>query len=197
MILLIDGYNVLKQVFHKKTIDEHERVAFAKQLGKYAKHKGHKIVLVFDGGPFDFTTKDRVFGVYLVYAGTQETADDYIKRYLEEHKSLDILLVSSDLDIRNFAGKRNIESIESPVFYTIFKDSVKGMSPEQIKADKEKAARKIAEGNEEEFDEIMQKASKVVEVKSEDFLGQHEIRNSSSQKISKKEKKRLKQIKKL
>ena len=75
MILLIDGYNVIKQAMLKKTISEDERKSFIKQLGKYHKIKGHKIMLIFDGGPFDRASKEKENGVYVIYAGTQETAD--------------------------------------------------------------------------------------------------------------------------
>ena len=119
MILLIDAYNVLKQLKPSVQISERERKSFIEQLGQYAKKKQHKIVLVFDGGPYDRATQERIAGLYIVYSGALETADAYIKRYLKEHKSLDILLISSDNELRSTAARFNIESMRAPDFYKI------------------------------------------------------------------------------
>ena len=196
MILLIDAYNVIKQAMLKSKISERERERFIKQLGKYHKIKGHKIELVFDGGPFDFPTKEKSDGVYLIYVGAQETADNYIKRYLDEHKSLDILLVSSDRDICRYASRLGIEQIDAKEFYAILQDAIKaGVSKKEIRHTK---AKKISDTENKELDELMQEGSKVLQYKTEDFeLGVKSERASKSHKLSKKERKKLKKIKKL
>ena len=150
MILLIDAYNVLKQVFSAEFIDDRKRKNFIGQLGRYAKKRQHKIVLVFDGGPYDRATKERISGVYVVYSGSLESADDYIKRYLKENKELDLLLISSDRDLRNTAKRFNIESMQAPDFYKIMQSTLKsGVSK---KSEKTKIT-KIAEGSDQELDE--------------------------------------------
>ena len=78
MLLLIDAYNVLKRVTPSVIVDERERSRFVEQLGRYAKKKQHKIVLVFDGGFSGRATQERLFGIYVVYSGFEQTADDYI-----------------------------------------------------------------------------------------------------------------------
>ena len=94
MILVIDAYNVLKSVFWKNHISESLRNQFIKQLAGYARKKGHKIVVVFDVGPYDYVTKDRIKGIAVIYSGVHESADDVIKRYLKEHSAKDLWLVS-------------------------------------------------------------------------------------------------------
>ncbi|MFC1841619.1 NYN domain-containing protein [Candidatus Dependentiae bacterium] len=196
MILLIDGYNLIKQVMLRNKISEFERKRFINQLGKYHKIKGHKIELVFDGGEFDFPTKDRINGVYVIYSGYGESADDFIKRYLDEHKALDILLVSSDRDICNFAAKLGIDYLDSKIFYNLMQESLK-VGTKKRQASQEKA-RKIAETENKELDALMQEASKVIEYKVEDFEAAHGgKRESGSGKLSKKERRKLKKIKKL
>lgn len=195
MIILIDGYNVLKQAVSPGTLSEYERKKFINQLGKYAKKKGHKIVLVFDGGPFDWASKARESGIYVVYAGANETADDYIKQYLKDNKSLDILLISSDNDIRRTAAFLGIEALDSNEFYTIMQQALgTGNAQKNIRETK---AIKTTENKHEELDLLMQEASKVVQYKTEDFIEGAESRKSKAHKSSKKNRRRLKKIKKL
>jgi len=167
MILLIDAYNVIKQAMLKNKISEKERERFVKQLGKYQKIKGHKIILVFDGGPFDFPTKEKSNGVYIVYAGARETADSYIKQYTDEHKNLDILLVSSDRDICRHVLRLGIEQIDAKEFYAILQESLKtGAGKKLVRHTK---AKKISDTENPELDELMQEGSKVLQYKTKDF----------------------------
>jgi len=196
MILLIDAYNVIKQAMLKKTISEKEREYFIKQLGKYHKLKGHKIIVVFDGGPLDFPTKEKSQGIYIIYAGAQETADQYIKSYLDEHKSLDILLVTSDRDICRHAQRLGVEQIDAKEFYAILQNSLQGKAGQRLI--KKTKAIKLTDTEHEELDELMQEGSKVLQYKTEDFAtGFGDNRASKSHKLSKKERKKQKKIKKL
>jgi len=195
MILLIDGYNVLKRVLVKDRISEHTREKFIKQLCRYAKKRGHRIKLIFDGGPFDFPTKEKRNGIHLIYVGAGHIADDYIKRYLEDHSSLDILLVSSDNDICRTAKKLGIEHIDSKEFYEIMLESLqKSMNQKSIK---ETVAIKTSKDTDQELDALMEEASRTIEYKSEDFGDFPDQAKSKSKTLSKKERKKLKQIKKL
>jgi len=195
MILVIDGYNVLKQVLLKDRINEHARNKFIKQLCRYAKKRGHLIRLIFDGGPLDFSTKEKVDGIYVVYVGAGQIADDYIKRYLEDNKSLDIILVSSDNDICRTAKRVGAEFIDSKEFYEIMLEVLqKGVNQRSVKETK---AIKTSKNQDEELDRLMQEASKTVEYKSEDFIDFADKGKNKSKTLSKKERKKLKQIKKL
>jgi len=195
MIIVIDGYNVLKQAIHKNVVSDNERASFVNQLKRYSKKKGHRINLVFDGGPYDWATKERYDGVYVIYAGAGRTADDYIKSYLGEKRNLDILLVSSDRDICRFAKRLDIEYIDSAEFYDILQRSLQVARHQ--KSIKQTKAIKTTTGENEELDSLMEKASKFVEYKAEDFKSSHELGASRSETASKKKKKKLKQLKKL
>jgi len=195
MILVIDGYNVLKQVFLKSMISERERIKFVNQLAKYSKKKGHEVKLVFDGGLLRWPTIEQVGRVSVIYVGAEEIADDYIKRYLADHKFLDILVVSSDQDICNFAKRLNIESIDAKEFYSILLTGLKKNNDQ--KKVKETKIIKISKQEDEELDKVMEEASKIVDYKAEDFLHSCDMEKIKSKKRSKKDKKKLKQIKKL
>ncbi len=195
MILLIDAYNVLKQVKPSDIVDERERSAFIHELGRYAKMRQHKIILVFDGGPYDRISQERIADVYVIYSGVLESADDYIKRYLKKHKELDILLISSDRELRSTAARYHIESVQAPDFYAMMKDALRsgGQEPDARRG----PAQKTSEEQDPELDAIMQEGSKVVPHKVEDVVEVKRSRKGKAHKPSKKERKKLKKIKKL
>src|SRR5437016_701581 len=113
MIIVIDGYNLLRTVPpYKKTITDTERKQFIAQLGRYGRAKGHKIVVVFDGGPYEWPIKEKQSNnVLLIYSGIHESADDCIRHYLEMHRTQDIVLVTSDRELNNYAAQFSITSI--------------------------------------------------------------------------------------
>ncbi len=117
MLILIDGYNVLKLVHSAKEISLAARAAFAKQLAAYGKRKGHTIVLVFDGGPYNMSTSERQGQVTTVYVGYRETADDYIKRFIHDHPRRQLLLVTHDRELVNYALNHDVPTIDVWPFY--------------------------------------------------------------------------------
>ena len=83
-ILIVDGYNVifawpeLKKI--SKSSLEHARSRIKHMLQNYGKHKGYRVILVFDGkyahpgSAEEFITDDFLE----VYTADGETADSYI-----------------------------------------------------------------------------------------------------------------------
>lgn len=202
MILLIDGYNVVKQAISKSDVSDKERDFFIRQLGKYCKVKGHKARLVFDGGPSDRPTRELLYGVTVVYSGYRDSADDYIKDYLDAHKAMDLLLVSTDRDICRHASRINIEQLDSRDFYYIMCESLNklGKQLDNKVVDSLTVATKTSKNINVELDELMKLGSKVVprkledELSSEYFSGLKDVRHN---KLTKKEIKRMKKINKL
>lgn len=195
MILLIDGYNILKQAMLKSEISDQERNTFISNLGKYCKAKGHKARLVFDGGPSDRAVKESLHGITVVYSGYRESADDYIKNYLDANKAFDILLVSSDRDICRFASRINIEQIDAKDFYFIVSAFVKSFVTQRVINNS--GAIKISKSANSELDFLMQEGSKVVSKKLEDVEFNDCFPGVKQNKLTKKETKKLKKIKKL
>ena len=177
MIIIIDGYNVLKHLLHPEFVSDHHKNTFIRQLNKYSKNKGHKIVLIFDGGPYEWPDKERVDGIYVIHSGYKESADEYIKRYLDEYK----------------ASRLGIESIDSLDFYSILQGEKRDM-PEM---GKEKKVVKLTKKERPELDELMLEASKNVPGKTEDVIPIKHKRKSLAHKLSKKERKMEKKLKKL
>ncbi len=189
MILVIDGYNLLKHIDPHKDVTEHERTVFLHQLKRYAQRKKHQIVVVFDGGPYQWPHKEVVNGIKVIYSGARDTADTVIMQYLADHKAKDLLLVSSDHEINLFASKHDIVSIGSDDFYRLFQQGLQNQ-----KEGEEEVSVELDE-DELDLDAVMEQASKVVPRKEEDITpSEVRLRPVRS---SKKDRQLLKKLKKL
>src|SRR5579871_5765303 len=111
MILVVDAYNVLKQVSSTTNITQKIRSRFIQDNAHYGKARNHSMVLVFDAGPTQWPHKESVHGVQVVYSGATMSADDYIKEYIQSHKGHELLLVSSDRALCLWALKYRVESL--------------------------------------------------------------------------------------
>lgn len=121
MIILIDAYNFLKSISAHKFVDDRVIQSWILQFQSYMSLRGNKIILVFDAGPFFYQTRDVRGGVEVIYAGHEKTADDVLKIWLERNAGQDILLVTSDRQVRDHALNLNVVSISSQDFYKVFK----------------------------------------------------------------------------
>lgn len=133
MLLIIDGYNFIYQLGFSPTapIAERDRLRYIALLGRYARIKGLKIMIVFDGGGHQWPLRELTDSIVVVYSGQRETADDYIKHYMQEHDQDDILLISSDRELRLFADSLKIISLSSPDFYHYLDNALKPLESRQ------------------------------------------------------------------
>jgi uncharacterized protein len=136
MLILIDGYNLIKQSdalrrYEHKSL-EAGRNALITKLVEYEKKKAHEITVVFDGwksGSAD-EGRDREGKINIIYSRYGERADDVIKR-LAIHATGDIIVVSSDHEISSFVTKLGKTPLTSPEFEIIM-NKVISSSPQQI-----------------------------------------------------------------
>ena len=119
--IIIDGYNLIRQSNTLSLIDNQDielgREALLEMLIAYRKIKPHMITVVFDGAnapPFS-QRKTRVQGITIKFSRSGELADAVIKRMVSREKEK-ALVVSSDLDIMNFAAARGAATISSSEF---------------------------------------------------------------------------------
>ena len=193
MIIVVDAYNLLHAMpSYKKTLTDQERNRFIKQLGTYGRRKGHKMIVVFDGGHFEWPNKERLHSVHVVYSGIHESADDYIKEYLHIHRSQEILLVSSDREINRVADNLSIASINSFDFYQLLRDALqeKGL----VGGSSEDIVKMTDETNCVVY-ELMINAAKNMPTKADDLV-QNAARVSKKQ-VSKQDRVLLKKLHKL
>lgn len=115
MKILIDGYNLLKQVFSKKHIVDTEFKQCMTMLSRYARTKGHTILVIFDGGDMPWKYQEQMQTVLLVWVGIGNLADQYIIEILAGKKAQ--LLVSDDRELVVCAQNNAIPSIESLFFW--------------------------------------------------------------------------------
>lgn len=194
MFIIIDGYNLLKQIAGKPFVTQSEREQFINSLGKYAHAQNHEIYIVFDGGSYIRPTKEIYKRITVIYSGVNQSADDYIRNYIEHIKSKDILVVSTDRKISSFAKQRGLHIADSLDFYHVINREREKNNNTISKATGQ--PRKLSEIDNPELDALMRESARVI-YKKEDTQEEHNARSGNSQQISKKEKKLLKIIKKL
>ena len=170
MILVIDAYNMLKQLIHARDISQTQRTHFVTLLKKYAQRKKHTMVVVFDGGPYQWVHKEHVGDIHVVYSGVRETADDYISYYLQEHEHKDILLVSADHELTLLASNVSIPSIDPMDFYALVQQALTH-TDDWLTYDNQLV--KLQDSAEQQdVDRLMEQGSVVVPVKQADTIVQ-------------------------
>lgn len=119
--IIIDGYNLIRQCASLSELDRIDiqsgREALIDMLAAYKKVKRHKITVVFDGinAPSFSPHQDRVKGILVKFSHNGESADTVIKRMAQREKEK-ALIVSSDLDIVDFAASKGAATINSLSF---------------------------------------------------------------------------------
>lgn len=123
MNIIIDAYNVLKKQDGKSYISGQVRDAFVSLIRRYANKRGHSVQLVFDGGISHWPIERKNGKFSVVYSGTGQTADDYIKDYVKKIHNMDnFLLVSSDYALCSWVSDRGVVSIDSSEFHSIVEE---------------------------------------------------------------------------
>jgi len=193
MIIVIDAYNLLKQYGSDREISSAARTAFIKKAAFYGSHKGHAMVIVFDGGLSSWVERSQVAGVTVIYSGARESADDVIKDYLHEQRGKELLLVSSDSDLVRYARTLSVESIGATAFYALMLNN-QNYGAESSRRSAGRAV-KMSRRTTPELDALMQGADPQPEKKERDENKQN--RKSSGHTLSKEERNIIKKIKKL
>ncbi len=100
MIIIIDGYNLLKQLHpnNKENLESHKKTLLRK-LGTYKKIKQNtikEIIIVYDGGCLAHALREIHHGIVTLEAGYKNSADDWIIDYVNRYKNEEITIVSMD-----------------------------------------------------------------------------------------------------
>ena len=161
MIILIDAYNFIKSISAHKFVDDRVIQSWIATFQNYMKLRGNKIILVFDAGPFFYQTRELHGAVELIYAGHEKTADDVLKIWVERNVGQDILLVTSDRQVRDHALNLSVVSISSQDFYKVFKSV---MNQEELVEQKfSKTLHKMKKDDDQNalgLDQLMEQASR-------------------------------------
>lgn len=128
MILIIDGYNLLKQIFPgvKNNLDK-QKNAFIQQLAYYKAKKGAditEIIVVFDAGPATHATRTIKSGVVIIYSGIKSSADNWILHFAENNKHKDLLVISMDRALCNTCKEFDVDTMDVYEFYKILQTNI-------------------------------------------------------------------------
>lgn len=189
MHILIDGYNVLKQVLHEGEISEKQRKAFVALMGKYGLKRNHTITIIFDGGKIGMPLHEKDHGVHVIYSGSNRSADDVISDLMRA-RSHGVLLVSSDNALRSQAAQRGFVSVAALEFYALVKQT---LSPAPTKKASQVVYKTTTEQN-SLVDELMMRSDDYMQKPDNEEGGSREARGRT---LSKKERHYIQKIKKL
>lgn len=124
MLIIIDGYNLIKQSDSLRRYDRKSlqsgRNALITKLVEYEKKKEHQITVVFDGGNSDWLDegRDREGNINIIYSRYGERADDVIKRLAAQAVG-DVVVISSDREISSYVTQLGKTPLTSPEFEII------------------------------------------------------------------------------
>lgn len=209
MIILIDGYNLLRHIFPgvKGDMDRLRR-QFIRLLGHYKYKKAYaikEIIVVFDAGPDRRVTREIHQGIVVMFSGQQSCADDWILEYVIKHKQEHIALVSMDRALREQCKKYRVEGIDVAQFYHMVKevllDSVdqhlnkEHLDIQQYEQIDELWFDQVPMIDQEALDALMRAASGKVQQKDNETLVARQ--KGMQHQVSKKEKKIQKMLKKI
>lgn len=193
MNIIIDGYNIIKQIFKSARVAQKEHDWFMGLLVSYTRKKKHTIYIVFDAGPYERPTAEKTQNIIKVYSGRHKSADDVIKAYIEEQLLKPLLIVTTDRQINRYAARHNIPSIDSLDFYTLMKEE-KSIPVQGLHKASGTAFKLHQEETSPELDELMQEAAKTLYYKVEEH---QEDTKSGHKKVAKDERQMIKILKKL
>jgi predicted RNA-binding protein with PIN domain len=137
MPVIIDGNNLIGSSPDIKLNDPDARIKIMHLLENYQDQKKNNLVVVFDGEPNPYSqndfSKEKIKVIYPFYGNS---ADDEIKRLLDTYTDFrDVVLVSSDSELKSFAKEKGAKIINSIEFYFELKRTFRksGLKAEKLK----------------------------------------------------------------
>lgn len=128
MIIIIDGYNLLKHIFPgaKNNLDKQKKALIA-QLAYYKANKERsikEIIIVFDAGPSNHATRSVKSGIVIVFSGTKSSADNWILNFVERSKDKEILVITLDRALRDACSKLGADWLDVYEFHKILQQRI-------------------------------------------------------------------------
>jgi predicted RNA-binding protein with PIN domain len=198
VIIIIDAYNFFKSISAHKNVGDAMIQSWISRFSEYMKIRKNKIILVFDAGPFTYQSRDVQAGVGIIYAGQGYSADDAIKNWMEQHATQDILLVTSDRQIRQHGANLGVISISSQEFFKIFNQVGQHHEHQEQVLSDSIVKIKRHERDDAELDRLMELASRdlIVSKRENEYDGRMG-RLPGTAKVGKQDRKILKKIEKI
>jgi predicted RNA-binding protein with PIN domain len=119
MPYIIDGDNVIGSSPDISLEDPKARLKLIYIIRKFQENKKNNVTIVFDGMPENGVQREDISEKFCVrYPPPGSSADDEIMRILNDFNYFkDVIVVTSDRDLRTFAKKKGAKIINSIEFY--------------------------------------------------------------------------------
>jgi len=119
MPYIIDGNNLIGSIPDIALEDPGARKKIVEIVRKYQKSKKSSVIVVFDGEPDGVFHRDPLNEKFtVVYPRYGDSADDEIKRILNRYTYFkDVVLVTSDRELKSYARKKGARVINSIEFH--------------------------------------------------------------------------------
>jgi len=119
MPYIIDGDNVIGSSPDISLEDPKARPKLIYIIRKFQENKKNNVTIVFDGMPENGVQREDISEKFCIrYPQPGSSADDEIKRILSGyHYFKDVIVVTSDRELRTFAKKKGAKLINSIEFY--------------------------------------------------------------------------------
>jgi hypothetical protein len=188
----------LKSITGTKFITDHQMRDWIAKFEQYMQKRANKVLLIFDAGPSFFASCEKIGSVEVCWAGQHQTADDWIKSWLEKNNQKDILLVSSDREIRSWAHLLKVVSISSQDFYKIFHEVLQEQEHKEQVPDFRAYKTKCDEPSDEFLDALMGSVRIDIQLVGNKYQQDEQEQSlGNTKKVSKSDKSLLKKIYKI
>jgi predicted RNA-binding protein with PIN domain len=119
MPYIIDGNNLVGCAPDISLEDPDARKRILQVVKKFQENKKNNVIVVFDGEPDSGVRRQEESSKFtVVYPKDGNSADDEIKEILSKfHYFKDVVLVSSDRDLKSYAKKKGARTVNSIEFY--------------------------------------------------------------------------------
>ena len=127
MPYIIDGNNLIGTSPDITIEDSDGREKIILLAEKFQNRKKNNVILVFDGEPKDAAYENIVnYKFKVIYPRYGMSADEVIKNILNEYNNFkNVILISSDRELKTFAKKKGAKTINSIEFYYELKRTYK------------------------------------------------------------------------
>lgn len=119
MPYIIDGNNLLGSAPDIAPDDPDARNKIILIVGKFQEDKNSNVIIVFDGAPHNGVRRQEISSKFtILYPHYGNSADDEIREILCSFNYFkDVVLVSSDRSLKDFAREKGAKTINSIEFY--------------------------------------------------------------------------------
>jgi predicted RNA-binding protein with PIN domain len=139
MPYLVDGYNLARSSGQFKEGSSRETDAVVRYLNRFARLKGTKVTVVFDGFPQEWDRSHSLSSTFdtvkIIYAGAGSDADGRIRKLIASLRNrAGWIVVSSDHAVHGYARASGVRAVRSEEFLRSANEILCQQGKEEIKS---------------------------------------------------------------